>query len=214
MDHLPLPSRPSPPLFDVPLVSRASYALNAGPFHEFPSRYLPALALCNTRLRVSADDRFLDLIQTWLFFGVISEFFRVEVNVEDFRKAGSTNSRLLCTTRLTHLREQWVRSQHLQTDDKSQPILVERLNVLIQATYACEDLERADLKIAGLSPILLSVRVLLCSLTIAAKGVVKDLSNVDHLLQRLTLTPSTASGTRTESFPFLAHMVENGWWWV
>lgn len=212
MDHLPLPSRPSPPLFEIPLLSGAGYVLNAGPFHEFPSRYLQTLALCNTRPILSTDDRFLDLVQTWLFFGVISEFFQVEVDIEDFRKAGSTNSKLLCTSRLTHLRERWFRSQHLQTDDKSHTTLLKRLNVLIQATYACEDLERANLKIAILSPILLSVRILLCSLTIAAKGVVNDSTNVDHLLQRLTLTPSIASGTRTEPFPFLAHMIENGWW--
>ena len=80
----------------------------------------------------------------------------------------------------------------------------------MQALYACEHLERANLRILGLKQILVSIRVLLCSLTVTAKGVERDSPDLEHLLQRLVLRPFDHDLTPIDNFPFLNRMVRNG----
>ena len=212
MDYLPLPSHPSIPTCNVPFVCTSGYCLDAGPFHEFPARYLQSLRYSSNERTLTSDDILLSLIQTWLFFGTVSEFFQTEIDIHSFSKSGLGQPRLICTFRLTELREQWIVSQNLRARGETDEPPQQHLPVLIQALYACEQLERANLRILGLEEILLSIRILLCSLTITAKGVEKESPDLEHLLQRLVLRPFDHILSPIDKFPFLNHMVMNGWW--
>ena len=212
MDHILLPMNASIPAWDVPFVCKSGYALNVGPFHEFPGRYLQSLGSSSTELLLGPAEVLLPLIQAWLFFGSMSEFFQTEIDVQKFSKVGTSRPHLICTFELTHLREQWMQFRNLTAEDKPRTSLKKELAVLIQASYACEQLEKANIDIPGLEPILLSIRILLCSLAITAKSVVKNSSDIDHLLQRLSLRPFRCLDAPIRTFPFLQHMVKNGWW--
>ena len=212
MDHLPLPSNPSIPTYDVPFICTSGYFLNAGPFHEFPARYLQSSRYSSNEPALASNDILLSLIQTWLFFGSMSEFFQTEIDIHSFSKSVLGRTRLICTSRLMQLREQWIISQNLRATGDSDEPPQQHILVLIQALYACEQLERANLRISGLEQILLSIRILLCSLTITAKRVEKDSPDLEHLLQRLVLRPFDHDLTPIDKFPFLNHMVWNGWW--
>ena len=206
MEHLPLPTNASKPILDVPFVFQTKYSLEAGPFHEFPVRYL------ETARNQDVHQTLLSLIQGWLFFGVICEFFGVEIDVYKFRRA-TKDGNYICTS---HLR-QLVRDDFIgqtRTAVKRGRNSPSKIGILIHALYALEQFEKSDIAIPGLLSILLSVRILLCSLAITAGAGAKRSLDLDHLLERLKLTSSKDELSSLSSFPFMDHMLANGWWYV
>ena len=211
MDHITLPSKASRPTWEVPLLSDSSYLLHKGPFDEFPRRFIRSRSVQDD-VHETGDHVLARMVQTWLYFGVISEFFEEEVDLEDFSQEGALGKKILCSTALRRLRSSWVEARNLKSEASRDATFKKCLNVLIQATHACERLEETTLDIEGMDAILLSVRILLCTLAITSRAISKQSQDLKHLLSRLRLHRQGSSTAWQGRFSFLQHMISNGWW--
>ncbi|OCK90319.1 uncharacterized protein K441DRAFT_699244 [Cenococcum geophilum 1.58] len=150
MDHIPTPLD-SLPGIDIPVTTIVPYDFQG--FTTFPSRYGFGLEKPLGEEQ-SADDT-ASLMQSWLYFGLLAEFFGEPVNVEEFtcRSREPCTQSLLCLAPLNRLMK-----SHSPEKDR-QPLLLQK---------ACEKL-RIFLKSPHYftSPVLeieLSVRVLIHTL--------------------------------------------------
>jgi hypothetical protein len=212
MDHLPMPHNPCRPIFKVPLVCKSGYSLGKGPFYKFPARHLESLRNDGDQTAPSTNEILLSLIQSWLFFGVITEFFQKEVEIHTFTKLSEDGSTIICTSELLPMKNRWFISHAFRSGADRRNTFNKHITILIQALYACEQFEKADIWIQGIEEILTSVRILICSLAIATQAIVEQSSDLEHLLQLLRLRSCGSRGTRLRDFQFFDHMVMNGWW--
>lgn len=108
-------------------------------------------------------------------------------------------------------------SQHFADDETRENNIRHCTTILTQALYACEVFEEAGFEIEVLQVILMSIKILLCSLTISTQSgttVPSSTSKLSGLLSRLTFKPRLPYGTATREFLLLDHMLKNGWWLV
>ena len=100
MDHIPTPLD-SLPGIDIPITTIVPYDFRG--FTTFPSRYGFGLEKPLGEEQ-SADDT-ASLIQSWLYFGLLAEFFGEPVNVEEFtcRSREPCTQSLLCLAPLNRL---------------------------------------------------------------------------------------------------------------
>ena len=212
MDHLPLPTDASIPPWSVPFVSLEPYPLGAGPFREFPARYLRSIIDSNRPADLDRAQILLSLLQTWLFFGVITEYFQENIDMSMFCRVSEDGLDIIDSSQLQSLRDRWLTSRNFSAGSNQSRISNQNTLLLVQALHACEQFEKADLDLPSLDKILLSVRILICSLTIMTQNVSQQSPDLDHLLQRLTLRPCGTRGIELKEFQFLDHMISNGWW--
>ena len=94
MDHLPVPQNPVRPKIEVPYVCQIPY--NGKGFKDFPQRCGFELDEkgCVRPKGKGSERAMLGFYQTWLYFGLIMEFFRYPVENGDLPP--SRNGRL-CT---------------------------------------------------------------------------------------------------------------------
>ena len=219
MDHIPLPTAGSRPLLEVPLVCTWTYDPSQVRFADFPGQFLAAVVpprsedASSPPASDSSDDTLLRLVQSWLYFGVIAEFFNIKVDLDLFSKASaSSDGKSLCSHALRRLRQGWIANQALATDHMQEETYSKSVELLAQALHACERLEEEELDVQGLDHVLLSVRILLCTLAITTRAIAKQSPDVSYLLERLVLVRPDARRSVLDGFQFLQHMLSNGWW--
>lgn len=93
MDYLPRP-RDSVPGIDVPLVEIIPY--DFGSYENFPERhgYTRSDGSWDTE---QSPDRLASLLQSWLYFGLLAEFFSTPVDVQKFTSCGQDGRAKLVT---------------------------------------------------------------------------------------------------------------------
>ncbi|KAK8124433.1 uncharacterized protein PG998_000192 [Apiospora kogelbergensis] len=161
MDHVPSPAIGSRPPFDVPLLCRSRCVPGHVRFGAFPSHFATAVLPTLDGETQSTNENLLNLVQTWLYFYVVSEFFGQELDPSAFSKAGTSGDLVLCSLPLQQLRRDWFASQTLASPEDHQRTSSKCIRLLAEAVYACEQLEVENLGINGLNLILISVRILL-----------------------------------------------------
>lgn len=211
MDHIPLPSVGSQPSLEVPLLCDSPFIPDRTRFGDFPIHVATTVLPKLEGGSQSADENVLTLVQGWLYFVVASTFFDKEIDPNSFRRSGTSGGSFLCSLPLLQLRRDWVASQTLATPKERERTRSKRIDLLAQALYACERLEEEDLDIKGLDLVLVSVRILLCSLAITTQAIARQ-SETQCLIKRLVLIPACPTRTSLDHFPFLQHMIANGWW--
>lgn len=108
MDHLPLPQDRFLGYMTIPFLASDSYM---SPFHDYPQRngwHLefrgrdldPKLTHTATS---QASHEFGSLLQTWLYFGLLSEFLGASVDMKLFKKESESGSMLLSSEALESL---------------------------------------------------------------------------------------------------------------
>lgn len=211
MDHIPLPAVGSRPSLNVPLLCDSPCVPGRIRFGDFPAHFATTVLSKLENRSQPADDNLLTLVQNWLYFLVASEFFGQEVDPSSFRKTGASGGSALCSLPLKQLRQDWVANQTLATPQERERTSLKCVELLAQALYACERLEDENLDIKGLDLVLVSVRILLCTLAITTQAIARQ-SDVQYLTNRLVLIPTRPAHTNWDHFPFLQHMIANGWW--
>jgi hypothetical protein len=109
MDHLPLPSDPVPPVIEVPYVCKTLY--DEGSFDDYPVRQGITIDSFNGSIDVLTffERRFEDqisFVQTWLYFGVLQQFFGPLFRHTNFRRSSSGRA-VVTSEQLPHLLEEW-----------------------------------------------------------------------------------------------------------
>ncbi|OCL01326.1 hypothetical protein AOQ84DRAFT_383843 [Glonium stellatum] len=209
MDHLPLPSNPSRPAINIPLVSKVSYVLGEGTFRDFPTRHMKALRNIDGN-PVPPDQVVLSLIQSWLFFGVISEFFEELIDALTCSRL-EDGCRVICTAPLQFLKERWINAQHFRYEQNGYQTSRQRIYLLIKALYACEQFEKAGHHCNAQDLVLFSVRILLCSLALAIQATGRDSRSLETLLERLILKPAAVCERDSRPSLLMEHMINQQW---
>jgi hypothetical protein len=213
MEHLACPTGAIRPNLEIPFLSKLSYRLGHDTFDAFPSRYLssfePRGLACDKR------EALLSLVQTWLYFGTLTEYFRMEINSNDFQRSSSNGSLFLCSDHLKDLKSRWI-EEHQFTSLQDRLETITRCHVLLaKALYVCDQIEGVVFD-ETVHLVLLSVRVLLCSLVITTKSVATsdaETTMLSNLLSRIRLQSIPQPNHRGRYWPLLMpHMLQNGWW--
>ena len=119
MDHLPVPQNPVRPNIEVPYLCQIPY--DGKGFKDFPQRCGFELDEKGCVRPRGSDRAMLGFYQTWLYFGLIMEFFRYPVEnrdlppieMEDFiRRSDAGGSPFICSVRLTDMINIWGRSYY------------------------------------------------------------------------------------------------------
>jgi len=164
MDHIQLPLGGLEAI-QVPYVS--SHTFDCNDFATFPTRAgFPLIDDGAGWLEVSTD-KIAAILQSWLYFGLITTFLGQEISLEKFIVGDGTQRRLVTSAALFPLLDHWsVSAPHSDTTEQ------ERLEGLLRlATTTLKDLSR--LPQSALSPlpeIILSVHLLITTLGAAASG--------------------------------------------
>lgn len=114
MDHLPVPSirnrpseerRPSATM----LVGNVHDGHERVAFMEYPlQRGMTVEELCaGTFLPEKAHDA-ATLVQNWLYFGLLEEFFQEAISIDDFTVVGENSQRFICTRLLPEYGTRWI----------------------------------------------------------------------------------------------------------
>jgi len=162
MDHIQLPLGGLEAI-QVPYVSSPTFDCND--FATFPTRAgFPLIDDGAGWLEVSTD-KIAAIVQSWLYFGLITTFLGQEISLEKFIVGDGTQRRLVTSAALFPLLDHWsVSAPHSDTTEQ------ERLKGLLRlATTTLKDLSR--LPQSALSPlpeIILSVHLLITTLGVAA----------------------------------------------
>ena len=211
MDHLPLPSSPSKPVLNIPLVSKVNYVLGEGTFQDFPTRHMTALRN-NSGSPISTDEVVLSLTQSWLYFGVLSEFFGEPIDIPTYARTTKDNLVIVCTAPLQTLKERWINAQHFRNQENCFYTSRRCVNILVRALYACEQFEKMDQSNKAQDLVLFSVRILLCSLALGIQAIGREAWGLGGLLERLTFKPAAVPGRHIKEFLLMDHMIKQGWW--
>ena len=101
MDHLPLPSDKFIGHISIPFLATDDYS---SPFHDYPQRNgwnIEFRGNLNPKLSHSltshANKDLVSLMQTWLYFGLLSEFLGTPVDMEPFKQASDSGSLVMST---------------------------------------------------------------------------------------------------------------------
>ena len=211
MDHLPLPSNPSKPALNIPLVSKVNYVLGEGSFQDFPIRHMTALR-SNSGSPISTNEAVLSLTQSWLYFGVLSEFFEEPIDIPTYSRTTEDNLVVICTTPLQTLKERWINAQHFRHQENRFYTSRRCVNILVRALYACEQFEKMDQSNEAQDLVLFSVRILLCSLALGIQAIGREAWSLGSLLERLTFKSAAVLRRHTGKFLLMDHMIKQGWW--
>jgi hypothetical protein len=107
MDHLPAPHTPVHPPVEVHDLSVEEY--DGGPFLEYPSRKGWTDAQLNyPPTSGHSGDKIAQFFQTWLWFGLLFEFFRRPAQIADFVVHTADGKSLLSTRNLNSLISTWI----------------------------------------------------------------------------------------------------------
>jgi hypothetical protein len=206
MEHLAIPKDAIIPPIEVPYVSKADYDYPA-PFGGFRQRHLHELDSKFGDLE--QGDIELSLIQTWLYFGVISEFFQRPIVPSDFVSTTSAGSRVVNSRPLLDLSREWKKSMSVKKGEALLQAVDTTVALLAEAVVRCEEFER--IRSDEVSRILVfSVKVLICFLNNCVRKF-KTTQSVFALSERLRQQFSTTLNWEDEAFPLWKHMIENGW---
>lgn len=216
MEHLQLVEGATPPTLSIPLVAKSAtefpYTFGHDNFIHFPENNLREIRLIHPQL--SAQEAFSSLVQSWLYFGTLSEFLKQSISIETITRQNSVGDRVLCTSALEALRNGWIASLHRrsyftaglrQLDNRRCAVLLAR------ATWAytrIEDLARED---ALLQKVLFSVKLMLSSLCQTVRIVLGSTPTLDAILANLAFRPAAADGSSKTDFLLWDYMVDNGW---
>jgi hypothetical protein len=214
MDHLPLSNNSVKPNLDIPFVCKLPYVRERDNFNDFPGHHLEDLR--NHSLAPNPAEALYSVCQTWLFFGTLTEYFQVSIDVAQFKQACPDGSFRLCTDHLKKLKTQWIESQQFRNADQRHVMTIRCSILFTSALHACEAIEAAGYD-PTLHLILFSIRVLLCTLIINTKAIAQsgsEIATLSNLLSRLRFQ-HTISAHNDQEWPLLMdHMLQNGWWWV
>ena len=144
MEHLPVASTGAVEgLTTVPFVCQKPY--DGGPFLTYPIRVNRPEIVPDAnrvgqqplfeyeRLHPTPNKDFESFCQTWLFFGLINEFLGDICRSDDFvRRGEGGEGRILSTSRLPGLIEQWMKS----VEDGSSDVNYEHVATCLRLTYA------------------------------------------------------------------------------
>ena len=177
MDHLPVPQNPARPNIEVPYLCQIPY--DGKNFKGFPQRCgfeLDEKGFVRPR---DSDRAMLGFYQTWLYFGLIMEFFRYPVEnqdlppieIEDFiRPSDAGDSSIICSIKLTEMISVWGRKYYsFKTLFAGQPSpTIESLRGCVEhALLECVYLDQVHVvgtwQIEGAYEVILSIKVLLNS---------------------------------------------------
>jgi hypothetical protein len=215
MDHLALPRKPVKPPLEIPFVCKSGYIYGQDNFIDYPAQHLESLQ--SSEPAITREEALASLLQSWLYFGTLAEFFQRAIDINLFTRLSTDGSLVLYTNHLQILKGQWMESQRIADDETRENVIHQCTTVLTRALYACEVFEEAGFEIEALQGILVSIKILLCSLTISTQSgttIPSSSSKLSVLMSRLTFKPNLPYGTATREFLFLDHMVANGWWLV
>jgi hypothetical protein len=212
MEHLACPTSAIRPDLDIPFLSKLPYRLGQDTFDALPSSHLSSFELSG--LACDKREALLSLVQTWLYFGTLTEYFQIEISSDDFQRS-SKGSLFLCSNPLKVLKSRWIEG-HQFSSLKERLDTIARCHILIsKALYACDRIEDI-LYDETLHLVLLSVRILLCSLVIATKSIAAseaETTMLSNLLSRIRLRSIPQGSHLGRYWPLLMnHMLQNGWW--
>ena len=209
MDHLPVPQNPVRPNIEVPYLCQIPY--DGKDFKGFPQRCgfeLDEKGFVRPR---DSDRAMLGFYQTWLYFGLIMEFFRYPVEnrdlppieIEDFiRPSDARGSPIICSVKLTEMINVWGRNYY--GSENPSPTIVSLRGSIRDALSQCVYLDQMHVvgtwQIKGAYEIILSIKVLLNSFLTA----LDCQTNIKPWDYGLCYVPP--SGTLLERY-----MVNHGW---
>ena len=107
MNHLPLPKDQLIDHIAIPFLASDDYS---SPFHDYPQRNgwniefrANGIPIINHSPTSHANKHLVSLMQTWLYFGLLSEFLGAPVDMEPFKQASESGSTVLSTEVLERL---------------------------------------------------------------------------------------------------------------
>lgn len=215
MDHLPFShNTPEKPSLDLPLVCKldgsSPYFFGHDSFLAFPEKHLQGIQASNRD--ITNDEALLSLLQSWLYFGVLTEFFQRDIKIDDFTKPGRYRIKLICTNKLPDFQTEWCASLGGFRRSRARKTARQEVGILFaRAVFACEQLERAGPRRRIFDLVLFSLKVLLCSLCISARTILGTSETLDSLLHRLKFRRPPSRGSWETNFVLLEYMVKNGW---
>ena len=214
MDHLPIPQNPVRPNIEVPYLCQIPY--DGKGFKDFPQRCGFELDEKGCVRPRGSDRAMLGFYQTWLYFGIIMEFFRYPVEhgdlppieVEDFiRPSDTRGSPIICSVKLTEMINIWARNYYFRWPfaRKPSPTIESLCYSMRHALTECVHLDQVHVvgrwQIKGAHEIILSIKVLLNSFVTALEMRSNNIWPWDY---GLCYVPP--SGTLLER-----HMINHSW---
>jgi hypothetical protein len=216
MDHIAVPFGGSRPIWGVPLLPCPAYQLRVGSFHTYPKHFITSVF---PELRASNPDTPSDrrgilalFVQSWLYFGVLCEFFNREIDPRTFGRKDDQGRDVLCSSPLLHLRTDWLSTQLHKTDKEQENECSRLITLLASATICSEQIWDQEASEEPLKDVLLSVRILLCSLAITIQAITRSNQDAGFLVERLKLDLIGHDSSEPAASPLLDHMLDNGWW--
>lgn len=162
MDHLPYPVNPTLPPVSVPYICEGVDPYDARGFVDFPVRRGWMAMTYQTGWCECAPDIAAVRAQTWLYFGVLYEFFGSDFLRPMFIRDDIVNSQDVLTTQaLPYLLKTWFNKTSQRTENSNAKI---RALLLAAERYS----EPLDSLVPSARVISLSIKVLICSLGTAA----------------------------------------------
>jgi hypothetical protein len=135
MDHLPFPKNAVRPDLEVPFVSKLPYILQQDSFNTFPVDHLSALE--SVRMASSSKKTLASLVQSWLYFGTVVEFFQEQIDPEHFKGLSRNGALCLRTDHLKDLRCRWIEAQQLTSSKERRGTTTRCYVLLTKALYIC-----------------------------------------------------------------------------
>jgi hypothetical protein len=144
----------------------------------------------------------------------LSNFYRSKLTQNTSRGHLVTAHCVFALITLKDLRCRWIEAQQLTSSKERRGTTTRCYVLLTKALYICDKFEDSGFD-KSLHLILLSVRVLLCSLAITTKTIARsevEASSLSSLLSSIRFR-STPHSDPDRYWPLLMpHMLRNGWW--
>ena len=170
MDHLPLPKNPIKVVIEVPYLCKAPYDEQS--FYDFPQRQ--GFRVDENGWLEWDEDRedVLAFYQTWLYFGLLYEFFGQPIRILDFTRSNTRRNGLaICSASLPLLIGNWKRRLDESSEALRRQMLDSARDCLRFAVNHCAYLERPYViqhwREHSWANVVLAIRVLINSLAIS-----------------------------------------------
>ncbi|MBE3044158.1 hypothetical protein IMZ48_16620 [Candidatus Bathyarchaeota archaeon] len=216
MEHLQLVEGARQPSLTIPLVVKSAsefpYTSGSDDFIDFPNNHLREIRFIHPD--ISASDTFSSLVQSWLFFGTLSQFFKRSVSIESFSRLNAAGERVLCTSGLGNLRAAWIASLPRRSYFTAAVRQLEsrRCAVLLaRATFVYSRIQDLAIDDALLQRVLFSVKLMLSSLCQTIRVVLGPTPTLDAIITRLAFRPAAQDWSSKSDFLLWDYMVENVW---
>lgn len=153
MEHLPTPMDPFYPPLEVPFLGSG---YGGGPFQTYPVRKGILRVDLYRRSNLSKPrEHVVAFLQSWLWFGLLTEAFRREIRVEDFVATKLDGKQILTTEKLPAITIEWIKhirsledgEKHLRFSD-IRAILSEARSVLTYLPVYSPELLRPELSMS------------------------------------------------------------------